>query len=167
MSAAVHQPHEVDLAVGMNIRRLRRQMGKSQEFLAEGIGLTFQQVQKYERGANRVSCSVLIAICETLQCSPLDILPTAQSKGGSGFGDWAGEISEVYSMAPGLFEAVAEMNRAEITALMRLAMVMVAGRRAPAKPAFDPDESERIGNAYRNDPRRLEELDGDEMAGAA
>ncbi len=44
-------------------------MGLSQGALAEHLGLTFQQVQKYERGANRVSASMLVHIAEKLECS--------------------------------------------------------------------------------------------------
>jgi transcriptional regulator with XRE-family HTH domain len=44
------------------LRLIRREAGKSQEALAKALGLTFQQVQKYERGANRVSASKLFEI---------------------------------------------------------------------------------------------------------
>ena len=52
-------PHEVDLRVGENLRRLRKGRRWSQGLLAERVGLTFQQVQKYERGTNRISASRL------------------------------------------------------------------------------------------------------------
>lgn len=52
-------PNRVDLHVGMRIRMRRKMLGVSQEALADELGLTFQQVQKYERGANRVSASKL------------------------------------------------------------------------------------------------------------
>lgn len=55
-------PDPVDLYVGARIRMRRKLLGVSQERLAEQLGLTFQQVQKYERGANRVSASKLHAI---------------------------------------------------------------------------------------------------------
>ena len=45
----------------------RKMLGVSQEHLADALGLTFQQVQKYERGANRVSASKLYEIAKTLQ----------------------------------------------------------------------------------------------------
>ena len=60
-------PNPVDLYVGGRIRMRRRELGISQERLAEAIGLTFQQVQKYERGANRVSASKLYEIARSLQ----------------------------------------------------------------------------------------------------
>jgi len=52
-------PNPVDRHVGLRIRMRRKELGISQERLAESIGLTFQQVQKYERAANRVSASKL------------------------------------------------------------------------------------------------------------
>jgi transcriptional regulator with XRE-family HTH domain len=52
-------PNPVDRHVGLRIRLRRRELGLSQERLADAIGLTFQQVQKYERAANRVSASKL------------------------------------------------------------------------------------------------------------
>jgi transcriptional regulator with XRE-family HTH domain len=60
-------PNPIDLHVGARIRTRRKILGVSQEKLAEALGLTFQQVQKYERGANRVSASKLYAIAAALQ----------------------------------------------------------------------------------------------------
>jgi transcriptional regulator with XRE-family HTH domain len=60
-------PNPVDLHVGARIRLRRRMQGVSQEKLAEALGLTFQQVQKYERGANRVSASKLYEIAAALR----------------------------------------------------------------------------------------------------
>ncbi|HEY8614734.1 helix-turn-helix transcriptional regulator [Phenylobacterium sp.] len=56
----------VDVAVGARIRLLRKVRGLSQQALAEAAGVTFQQIQKYERGANRVSASMLSRIAKTL-----------------------------------------------------------------------------------------------------
>lgn len=60
-------PNPVDLHVGGRVRMRRKLLGISQEQLADALGLTFQQVQKYERGANRVSASKLYEIAKTLQ----------------------------------------------------------------------------------------------------
>ena len=62
-------PNPVDLHVGLRIRLRRRELGVSQERLAESIGLTFQQVQKYERAANRVSASKLWEMARALRTS--------------------------------------------------------------------------------------------------
>jgi transcriptional regulator with XRE-family HTH domain len=60
-------PHPVDRHVGLRVRMRRKELGVSQERLAEALGITFQQVQKYERGANRVSASKLWEIAAALK----------------------------------------------------------------------------------------------------
>ena len=61
----------IDVHVGAKVRARRLLLGLSQESLAKMIGLTFQQVQKYERGTNRISVSRLVDICRALK-TPLD-----------------------------------------------------------------------------------------------
>lgn len=61
------EPHPTDVHVGAVIRARRKALGASQEALAKAVGLTFQQIQKYERGANRVSASKLLEIARFLQ----------------------------------------------------------------------------------------------------
>jgi transcriptional regulator with XRE-family HTH domain len=58
-AANERKPNPIDIHVGSRVRMRRKLMGVSQEKLAEALGLTFQQVQKYERGVNRVSASKL------------------------------------------------------------------------------------------------------------
>jgi transcriptional regulator with XRE-family HTH domain len=59
-------PNPIDVHVGGRIRMRRLLLGMNQETLANALGLTFQQVQKYEGGANRVSASRLSAMAEIL-----------------------------------------------------------------------------------------------------
>ena len=59
-------PNPIDVHVGQRVRQRRTLLGISQEKLAEAIGLTFQQVQKYERGANRVGSSRLFDLARVL-----------------------------------------------------------------------------------------------------
>ncbi len=63
-------PHAVDLYVGARIRLARSLAGRTQQWLAEQVRLTFQQIQKYERGANRVSCSMLSEFAAALDRPP-------------------------------------------------------------------------------------------------
>lgn len=56
----------IELAIGARMRTRRRQMGLSQTALAQALGVSFQQVQKYERGANRVAASTLVAASAAL-----------------------------------------------------------------------------------------------------
>lgn len=62
-------PNPIDVHVGGRIRLRRTLLGISQMALAEAIGLTFQQVQKYEKGANRVSSSRLVDMANALGVS--------------------------------------------------------------------------------------------------
>lgn len=59
-------PNSVDVHVGSQIRFRRRSLKITQTTLATGLGITFQQVQKYEKGANRVGASRLQAIADIL-----------------------------------------------------------------------------------------------------
>ena len=59
-------PDPIDVRVGARLRLLRRARGLSQTDLAKSLGLTFQQVQKYERGINRISASKLWTAAEIL-----------------------------------------------------------------------------------------------------
>lgn len=62
------KPNPVDVHVGGRVRLRRTLLGLSQEKLGEAIGLTFQQVQKYERGANRIGASRLWDLSRVLDC---------------------------------------------------------------------------------------------------
>jgi transcriptional regulator with XRE-family HTH domain len=62
---------DFDKTLGLRIRTARNQKGMSQMQLAEALGCTFQQVQKYEKGKNRVSCAALPHIAQALG-KPLD-----------------------------------------------------------------------------------------------
>lgn len=59
--------HPIDLHVGQRLRQRRCLLGMTQQKLAESVGIKFQQIQKYESGANRVSASRLWALAEALQ----------------------------------------------------------------------------------------------------
>lgn len=66
----VKTPNAIDSYVGARIRMRRQQLGMSQERLADQIGVTFQQVQKYEKGINRIGASRLQRIADVLRASP-------------------------------------------------------------------------------------------------
>ena len=60
-------PHPVDIHVGRRVRMRRNEVGMSKSNLADGLAITFQQVQKYERGTNRISTSKLYEIAIALE----------------------------------------------------------------------------------------------------
>ncbi|HEX4179948.1 MAG TPA: helix-turn-helix transcriptional regulator [Caulobacteraceae bacterium] len=72
--AQAHTPNKLDVALGLRIRQRRKALGVSQTALAEAVGLTFQQIQKYERGFNRVSFSRLVDIAHALDCRVVDLI---------------------------------------------------------------------------------------------
>jgi transcriptional regulator with XRE-family HTH domain len=59
-------PHPIDVHVGARVRLRRNMLGLSQEKLGDALGVTFQQVQKYERGANRIGASRLLDVARIL-----------------------------------------------------------------------------------------------------
>ncbi|MGI9354371.1 MAG: helix-turn-helix domain-containing protein [Rhizobiaceae bacterium] len=59
-------PHPIDVHVGGRVRLRRTMLRISQEVLGKELGVTFQQVQKYEKGTNRISASKLYEICQAL-----------------------------------------------------------------------------------------------------
>ncbi len=59
--------NQIDLIIAERLRRRRTELGVSQAALAELVGVTFQQIQKYEKGANRIAASRLFAIARVLE----------------------------------------------------------------------------------------------------
>jgi transcriptional regulator with XRE-family HTH domain len=67
-------PDPMDIALGAAVRIRRRTIGISQEALAEQCGVSFQQIQKYENGTNRISFSRLVQIARALKCRVVDLM---------------------------------------------------------------------------------------------
>jgi transcriptional regulator with XRE-family HTH domain len=80
---AIRKSGPLDAMVGANIRMFRINRGMSQTVLAERIGVTFQQVQKYEKGANRVGASRLSQIASVLGISVGELFESS-ADGSSG-----------------------------------------------------------------------------------
>ena len=79
-----HSPHPLDIALGSRVRLRRKELGLSQDQLARSVGITFQQVQKYEHGTNRISFSRLVEIAEALDCSVTDLIGNLDKSKSSG-----------------------------------------------------------------------------------
>jgi transcriptional regulator with XRE-family HTH domain len=80
-----HRPSPIDVHVGSRVRLRRTLLGMSQEKLGEALGLTFQQIQKYERGVNRIGASRLFDLARVLDV-PIgfffDDMPDSMGGGG-------------------------------------------------------------------------------------
>lgn len=72
--ASPRRATDIDRLIGARLRRLRKQLKVRQSTVAERIGVSFPQIQKYESGANRVSVSALIRICNVLGLQPYAVL---------------------------------------------------------------------------------------------
>jgi transcriptional regulator with XRE-family HTH domain len=135
---ATKAPNPIDKYVGSRVRMRRIMLGMSQEKLGEALGLTFQQIQKYEKGTNRVGASRIQQISEILQV-PVSFLfeggPTSNS--GDGFAEGASPtyVSDFLATSEGLaltraFTRIADSKlRRSIVDLVE----QIAAREAPAK----------------------------------
>jgi transcriptional regulator with XRE-family HTH domain len=63
-------PHPIDIRIGQNLRLFRIEASLTQTALAHALGLTFQQVQKYEKGSNRIAASRLWDCAQILRVPP-------------------------------------------------------------------------------------------------
>jgi transcriptional regulator with XRE-family HTH domain len=89
-------PNPIDKHVGSRVRMRRMMLGMSQEKLGDALGLTFQQVQKYEKGTNRIGASRLQQIAHILQVPVSFFFEGAPASGGA---HEAGGMSEAPSPA--------------------------------------------------------------------
>lgn len=107
------EAERMDLAMGLAIRITRHGKGRSQASLAQAIGVSFQQVQKYETGANRVSFSMLAHIARALGCTVPALAATAgalaQARPQAGADD-----PLVTPEAAGVLEALSEIRSAAL-----------------------------------------------------
>jgi transcriptional regulator with XRE-family HTH domain len=95
----VSGPHALDVAIGQRIREQRRSAGLSQASLADAIGVTFQQIQKYERGANRISFSRLAGVAVALGCRVSDL---AEGLDGAGAAEQVRGLNELVGVSGAL-----------------------------------------------------------------
>ncbi|MCX5571455.1 helix-turn-helix domain-containing protein [Kaistia nematophila] len=74
-----HQPNPDDVAIGARIRAIRQARGMSQERLGKVLGVTFQQIQKYEKGSNRIGGSRMLQIAAALDTPVAAFFGTGES----------------------------------------------------------------------------------------
>ncbi|EYR78735.1 MULTISPECIES: helix-turn-helix domain-containing protein [unclassified Shinella] len=138
-------PNPIDVFVGSRVRLRRLMVGMSQEALADRLGVTFQQVQKYEKGTNRISASRLQAIAEVFRVPPSFFFQDEDSATpAAGVGHETGDVSTFVSSKEGL-----DLNRAFLkiddagvrksiialaTALSKASAATEAGERAENAP---------------------------------
>jgi transcriptional regulator with XRE-family HTH domain len=125
----------VDVLVGQNIRICRMQRGLSQTELAERVGLTFQQIQKYEKAANRVGASRLIQVADALGV-PLATLFDGSATATRGEPDLSGRALLAHPHALRLlqaFDRIADRKRRIAVLHLVESMGKASGRHRPAR----------------------------------
>ncbi|WP_159732171.1 helix-turn-helix domain-containing protein [Methylosinus sp. Ce-a6] len=141
-------PDPIDRHVGSRVRMQRILMKMSQEKLGEALGLTFQQVQKYEKGTNRIGASRLQQISKTLNVPPsffFEGAPTAQPA-ADGFAEESSSqyVVDFLSTAEGLHlnRAFARIKDAKVRKRVIDLIVTLADQDEAAKEA---DAGEPVG----------------------
>ena len=120
----------MDIALGAAVRIRRRTIGISQEALAEQCGVSFQQIQKYENGANRISFSRLVQIARALQCRVVDLMDVLDGPEREA----AGDMNLLARMrTPGALELLAAYER--LTPEARSSLVGLLRAINPQEPA--------------------------------
>lgn len=117
-----------DIALGARIRARREALRITQAQLATAADVTFQQIQKYERGVNRVSASRLALIAAALQAHPAEFF---SDTGTSDDGDAVTKLRRIHDGMP-LAEAYLSMQPDQRAALMMVARAFAAGDTTPA-----------------------------------
>lgn len=128
-----NHPHPIDITVGSRVRRARLSRGMSQSALAEQIGVTFQQVQKYENGSNRISASKLVEIADHLGVPPASFFDGLGLHGGSENGlkpspSGGGDLLAMFAeLPPPMRQTVLQITKSLLETVESPAMV----KRAP------------------------------------
>jgi transcriptional regulator with XRE-family HTH domain len=102
-AASAKRPNPTDIYVGSRVRMRRKMLGMSQEKLGDKLGITFQQIQKYEKGTNRIGASRLQATADALEVPVSFFFPDRDAKEGSGLQEeGAAFVMEFMSTGEGL-----------------------------------------------------------------
>lgn len=108
------KPNPIDVHVGNRLRLRRTLLGMSQQKVGEALGLTFQQVQKYERGTNRIGASRLWDLAGVLDCPVSFFFDEMDEKtAGASPRNWNGETTDI------MLRQDDPMNRRETLELVR------------------------------------------------
>ena len=126
----------VDKAIGLRLKAFRQQRGLSQTDIGNKLGVSFQQVQKYERGVNRLAGSRLVIVCEVLQVKPEQIL-------GNGSGVFSDNVDLLEPLRDNqtarAFRMMSKLPRLQRIAVMQCIVMLV--------------------NAFQGDPKLTGERD--------
>ena len=131
MDLAVKMKNELDQRVGERLRSRRLKMGLSQTALGIAAGVTFQQIQKYERGTNRISASRMIQFAEKLGVPPAYFVEGFGGGGSKANGETTKTARAIESVAASnegvaVLEAMAQMTPSRRRFVVTLARALRA-----------------------------------------
>jgi len=108
-------PNATDVHIGSRVRMRRMMLGMSQEKLGDALGLTFQQVQKYEKGANRIGGSRMVQIATVLGVAPAYFYEGAPGAPGTVADEGADLVQMLLATSDGiaLARAMARIQRSD------------------------------------------------------
>ena len=117
-------PNAIDVHVGSRVRMRRMMLGMSQQTLAKAFGLTFQQVQKYEKGVNRIGGARLIELATALECDTGYFLTDTK---GNGKQHVTGKFVEFLATKDGveINEAMMKLDEPHRRSIIELARILV------------------------------------------
>ncbi len=152
-------PNPIDRHVGSRVRMRRVMLGMSQEKLGDSLGLTFQQVQKYEKGTNRIGASRLQQISRTLDVPPafffegapmLDAVPGEEAAQQIGVAEEASSsyVSDFLSTSEGLHlnMAFARIQDAKVRKrIIDLVVALAEGEQQPDPVRHEPSNGNADG----------------------
>jgi transcriptional regulator with XRE-family HTH domain len=154
-------PNPIDRHVGSRVRMRRVMLGMSQEKLGDSLGLTFQQVQKYEKGTNRIGASRLQQISRTLDVPPafffegapmLDAVPREEATQQIGVAEEASSsyVSDFLSTSEGLHlnMAFARIQDAKVRKrIIDLVVALAEGEQQPDPVTHEPSNGNADGRS--------------------
>ena len=116
-------PDPVDVHVGRALRARRQELGQSQSDLAAALGISFQQVQKYERGSNRISASMMFRAARAQQVAPAYYFEGLELAEAAPLSEEAAEIRAWLAgpQAWGLAEVIPRLSAGARAALLQFA----------------------------------------------
>lgn len=123
MRHARPMPDPIDVQVGQTIQRRREARGLTLRRLGDAVGLSYQQIQKYERGDNRISASMLVAIGRALSCRATDFLPPEELVPADDAARWLEETVEGRELLTWFQGVPAEFQKSLLTICRALAEV--------------------------------------------
>lgn len=112
--------NKIDILTGLRVRKLRIALGISQSMLGDAIEVTFQQIQKYERGANRMGSSRLFYICQALNITVSELFKDIEKDADKPILTKAEQPTRQDIETAKIFRSLTKENKNAVNKIMRI-----------------------------------------------